>query len=91
MELFPPITERGAPHIDLYRGYRAESVVLRFPGGDSYELTPDSLIHYLKMIGSRVAEELVAYLWNFYSVRYFPKYDHFVWISFEEASGEATV
>ena len=86
---FPPLEEgKAASNIDLYREPESSTLLILLPSGDSFEVNPEIARLYLTRIGSERAEDIVDYLWNFYSVRYFPSIDHFIWVAREEIFDE---
>lgn len=81
---FPPLELLG-PQVFLGRNYRGERALLVLPGGDTYEVDPETLRMWLHMHewSDEDAGLLVDYLWNFYSVEVNMAERVFGWTSME--------
>jgi len=82
---FPPLELLGH-QVFLGRNYRSERALLVLPGGDTYEVNPETLRAWFHMHGwnEEDAGLLVDYLWNFGSIEVNMAERVFGWTSMEE-------
>jgi len=82
--MFPPATE-DIELIGLHREPEEASVTLYLLTGDTYRLTGDELITYLKLLGiTEVDLDVASYVWNFYNVLLYVKEKRMESCTFEE-------
>jgi hypothetical protein len=80
---FPPVIDgleylyiTRLPHVPLFTVY--------FPNGDTYDLSPDQMERYVKMMGCEKPTNVLDYIWNFNSARFHIPSGRYQWVPMEE-------
>ena len=67
MKLFPPTSPRS-DELFLVRTVFARRIDLYLPGWESYRLTVDATVRYLRLLGVKDPERAVDLVWGLYAV-----------------------
>lgn len=84
---FPPI-HASIETLRFYRGVRESFLTIYLPNGDSYDLTVPQAMLYLERMGldNIQAQDVLNYVWNFYTVHLDLPTGRYIWIPPEELS-----